>query len=173
MNPLKNFGWQRRRVTVIATLIAGLALAATPAVALTTEEATRVADIISALQPSLGLFAYDEEIADAWFEADAAGEGVIAAAGFDAQSWNVAVDETFRGLMALMPQQQVDDLRALLDLGKNNLGDISEAQKAQLVADLEAEFAAFLALRAEGAAFADAVRPIQYRLNGILQGSAQ
>lgn len=173
MNPFKNFGSQGRRATAIATLIAGMALAMTPAAALTTEDATKVADIIAALQPSLGLFAYDEEIAAAWFEADAEGEGVIAAAGFDAQSWSVAVDETFRGLMALMPQQQVDDLRALLELGKNNLGDMSEAQKAQLIADLEAEFAAFLALRAEGVAFADAVRPIQHRLNGILQGSAQ
>ncbi|MCZ0732929.1 hypothetical protein [Phreatobacter sp. AB_2022a] len=154
---------------VLAAALCLAALLASPAFALTSAEATKVADLIAALQPSLGKFAYDEEIARSWFEQDSEDRGLIRAAGFTAESWEKAVGETFRGLMALTPQSEIDALRRRLDAARTGFPQLSAAQRAELLQSFEEEFARTLKLRAEGAAFADIVRPIAPRLNALIQ----
>lgn len=157
----------RRRILAVA-LCAGFLSVADPAVALTRDEVARVADLIAALQPAFGSFAYDEEIVADWFERDAAERGLIRAAGFTAESWKIAVADTFRGLAALAPQSEIDAIRAKLDAGASGLVALNAAQKAEALQALRAEFARMLAFRAEGAGFADTVRPLAPRLKAIL-----
>ena len=84
-----------KRRLLSAALCACFLFTADPAAALTREEAAKVAELIAALQPAFSSFAYDEEIVGDWFERDAAGRGLIRAAGFTAESWKTAVGETF------------------------------------------------------------------------------
>lgn len=163
---------RRVKSLFLAVVLCLGALLAPPALALTSAEATKVADLIAALQPSLGKFAYDDDIARTWFERDAEDGGLIRAAGFTAQSWEKAVGETFRGLMALTPQSEIDELRRKLDAARTGFPQLSAAQRAELLQSFEEEFQRTLALRAEGAAFADIVRPIAARLNTILQSAS-
>lgn len=160
---------ERAKRLVLAAAFCLAALLASPALALTSAEATKVADLIAALQPSLGKFAYDEEIARSWFEQDSEDRGLIRAAGFTAETWEKAVGETFRGLMALTPQSEIDALRRRLDAARTGFPQLSAAQRAELLQSFEEEFARTLRLRAEGAAFADIVRPIAPRLNALVQ----
>ena len=152
-----------------AALCLGAMLLPASAQALTTLEATKVADLIAALQPSLGPFAYDEEIARDWYERDAEDRAMIQAAGFTAESWEVAVGETFRGLIALVPQSEVDALRAKLDSSMDGFTQLSEVEKAEVRQEYETEFLRMQGLRAEGADFVDIVRPVAPRLNAIIQ----
>lgn len=159
---------RRDRRLLSAALCAGFLLAADPAVALTRDEATKVADLLAALQPAFGSFAYDEEIVGDWFERDAAERGLIAAAGFTAESWKIAVADTFRGLAALAPQSEIEAIRAKLDAGADGLVALNAAQKAEALRALRTELARMLAFRAEGARFAEIVRPLAPRLKAIL-----
>lgn len=161
-----------KRRLLAAALCTGLLFVADPAAALTRDEATRVTDLIAALQPAFGSFAYDEEIAHDWFERDAAERGLIRAAGFTAESWKSAVADTFRGLAALTPQSEIDAIRAKLDAGAAGLVALNAAQKAEALQALRTEFAHMLAFRAEGARFADTVRPLAPRLKAILDNSS-
>lgn len=162
-----------KRRLLAAAFCAGMLFVSGPAEALTSEEVAKVADLIAALQPTLGEFAYDEEIARDWFQMDAEDDRVIQEAGFTAESWEVAVGDTFRGLIALLPQSEIDALRAKLDGGLEGLPQLSEEQKAEAMQELEDQFARMLAMRAEGAAFVDAVRPVEQRLNTILQSASE
>ncbi|MCA0420548.1 MAG: invasion associated locus B family protein [Proteobacteria bacterium] len=112
---------RRNRRLLSAALCACFLFASDPAAALTREEAAKVAEPIVALQPAFDSFAYDEEIVGQWFERDAAERDLIRAAGFTAESWKIAVGETFRGLTALEPQSEIDALRAKLDAGASGL----------------------------------------------------
>ncbi|GLI94263.1 hypothetical protein [Methylocystis echinoides] len=143
------------------------------ALALTAAEAAKVADVIAALQPAFGTFSYDEEISRDWFERDAEEDRLIQKAGFTAESWETAVGETFRGLVALMPQSEIDALRAKIDSSMAGFSQSSEEQRAELKQEFEAQFARMLTLRAEGAAFADAVRPVEQRLNALIQNPSE
>lgn len=163
---------RRNRRLLSAALCTGFLLAADPATALTRDEAARVVDLIAALQPGFGAFAYDEEIVGKWFERDAAERGLIRAAGFTAESWKIAVADTFRGLAALAPQSEIDAIRAKLDAGADGLVALNAAQKAETLQALRTEFARMLAFRAEGASFADTVRPLAPRLKAILDNSS-
>ena len=157
-----------KRRLLSAALCAGFLFATDPAVALTRDEAARVAELIAALQPDFGPFAYDAEIVAEWFERDAADRGLIRASGFTAESWKTAVGDTFRGLAALAPQSEIDALRAKLDVGTGGLAALNAAQKAEALQALRVEFERMLAFRAEGARFADTVRPLAPRLKAIL-----
>jgi len=161
-----------KRRLLSAALCACFLFTADPAAALTREEAAKVAELIAALQPAFSSFAYDEEIVGDWFERDAAGRGLIRAAGFTAESWKTAVGETFRGLAALEPQSEIDAIRAKLDAGASGLVALNAAQKAEALQALRAEFARMLAFRTEGARFADIVRPLAPRLKAILDNSS-
>ncbi|MCR4520289.1 MULTISPECIES: hypothetical protein [Bosea] len=161
-----------KRRLLSAVLCAGFLFAADPAVALTRDEVAKVAELIAALQPGFGSFAYDEEIVGEWFERDSAERGLIRAAGFTAESWKIAVSETFRGLAALAPQSEIDALRAKLDAGASGLVGLNAAQKAEALQAPRVEFARMLAFRAEGARFADTVRPLAPRLKAVLDSSS-
>ena len=162
-----------RRHLLAAALCIGALLASGPAEALTSEEAGKVADLIAALQPTLGEFAYDEEIARDWFQQDAEEGRVIQEAGFTAESWEVAVGDTFRGLVALLPQSEIDALRTKLDGAMDGFTQLTEEQKAEAMQELEEQFSRMLVMRTEGAAFVDAVRPVEHRLNAILQSTSE
>lgn len=163
----------RRKLRLLsAALCAGFLFTADPAAALTRDEAARVADLIAALQPAFGSFAYDEEIVGEWFERDAAERSLIRAAGFTAESWKIAVGETFRGLAALEPQSEIDAIRAKLDAGADGLLALNAAQKAEALQALRAEFTRMLVFRAEGARFADIVHPVAPHLKAILDNSS-
>lgn len=161
-----------KRRLLAAALCTGLLFVADPVTALTRDEAAKVADLIAALQPAFGSFAYDEEIVSDWFERDATERGLIRAAGFTAESWKSAVAGTFRGLAALAPQSEIDAMQAKLDAGASGLVALSTAQKAEALQALRTEFARMLAFRAEGARFADTVRPLAPRLKAILDNSS-
>ena len=161
-----------KRRLLSAALCAGFLFAADPAMALTRDEVAKVAELIAALQPDFGPFAYDEEIVAEWFERDASDRGLIRAAGFTADSWKIAVGDTFRGLAALAPQSEIDALRAKLDAGAGRLVALNAAQKAEALQALRAEFERMLAFRAEGARFADTVSPLAPRLKAILDNSS-
>ena len=162
----------KRRFLAAAFCMAAL-LASGPAEALTSEEVGKVADLIAALQPTLGEFAYDEEIARDWFRQDAEEGRVIQEAGFTAESWEAAVGDTFRGLVALLPQSEIDALRTKLDGAMDGFTQLTEEQKAEAMQELEEQFSRMLVMRTEGAAFVDAVRPVEHRLNAILQSTSE
>lgn len=161
------------RFLLASCLIAGGLTWSSWALALTAAEAAKVADVIAALQPAFGTFSYDEEISRDWFERDAEEDRLIQKAGFTAESWETAVGETFRGLVALMPQSEIDALRAKIDSSMAGFSQSSEEQRAELKQEFEAQFARMLTLRAEGAAFADAVRPVEQRLNALIQNPSE
>lgn len=164
-------GRARRRLLAAAFCVGALFVSG-PAEALTSEEAAKVADLIAALQPTLGEFAYDEGIVRDWFQRDAEEGRVIQEAGFTAESWEAAVGDTFRGYMALLPQADIDALRARLDGSMDAFTQLTEDQKAEAMRELEEQFSRLLAMRAEGAAFMDAVRPIEPRLHAILKSDS-
>src|SRR5690606_11582531 len=79
------------------------------AVALESREAAIVADVLETLASERGEpVYYDEEAADDWYEFDADGDGLIPAAGFTRESWQVAYEQTLKGLVALTPQSEFD-----------------------------------------------------------------
>ena len=164
---------RRMKLRLLAVaLCTGFLFVADPAAALTREEAAKVVDLIAALQPAFGAFAYDEEIVGDWFERDAAERGLIRAAGFTAESWKTAVGDTFRGLAALAPQSEIDAMQAKLDDGAGGLIALNPAQKAEALQAFRTEFARMLAFRAEGARFAEIMRPLAPRLKAILDNSS-
>lgn len=82
-------------------------LMATPAVALTTDEAEAVVGIVEQLASETG----EGMVADAaeiFFDYDALGTNLIPAAGFDRASWVVAYDAVASGYMAVIPQEEFD-----------------------------------------------------------------
>ncbi|WP_244466849.1 hypothetical protein [Devosia geojensis] len=156
-----------------AALAVGIAMQPAGALALTLKEATTVVDLIEALEPQLGDFAYDDEIAEYWFEEDSYGEGWIAKAGFTAETWNRALGETMRGFMALMPDAEVEATFAGLKQGIEALPQLTEAQKAEALAAIDEEIASFLARRAEGEPFAPIVKPLEDRLRRLTLDEAE
>jgi acylphosphatase len=151
-----------------AAFAVGAAMLPAGAHALTFEEATTVVDLIEVLQDELGSFAYDEEIAADWFEQDADGEGWIARAGFTEESWERALGETIKGFMANMPDAEVEETFNGLKQGIAALPQLTDAQKADALAAVDEEFAAYLSMRAEGQSFAPVVKPLDDRLRRLL-----
>jgi len=147
---------------VFATLQSPRALALTP------HDASAVVGLIAALQPEFGQFAYDEEIAADWFQRDAAEKGLIAAAGFTAESWEVALGETMRGFLATMPMAELDAIFARLKDAISGMKEMTDAQKDETIAAVDEQIAGLMALRAEGAAFADTVRPLAPKLRSLV-----
>lgn len=152
--------------TLIAAISGiGLALGLTlPANSLTRTEAEKVTMLVISLSPEIGPFAYDEEEADRWFDADAEMNGAIAAAGFSRDGWRQALNATFRGYLATIP---ANVFSTKLTDARDRLIDstaLSEEQKAEIGAMLEEKIAEIQLMRAEGAAYAEAVRPRSARL---------
>jgi hypothetical protein len=138
-----------------------------PAPALSASEAARVVQLLETLQQEFGDFAYDDEVADDWFEQDADSQGLIKAAGFTRQSWKKALDETWRGFLATIPEAEIR--KSLADARRRAQQARSltpEQQQAVLQLADENEKEIFR-LRAEGEAFAAAVRPLAQRLRAL------
>lgn len=150
----------------------GLALGLTlPARSLTADEAEKVTAVLADLSGDLGTFAYDEEEAGRIFDEDAAYNGRITAAGFSRESWQKALDETFRGYLATIPTAVFS---ARLTAAFDSLGKIShltDEQKAAVLPMFEEKIAEIQLLRAEGAAFADVTRPHAARLEALFETS--
>ena len=159
--------WVTRHALAIL-FCAGATLASGPATALTSSEAASVVDLIEALQPQFGPFAYDEEIVAEWFERDAEASGLITAAGFTEESWKSAVGETMRGFLAVVSEAELQGVFEELKTGIRRLGQLNDAQKEEAIASLDEEFEKMLAMRVEGGRFADVVRPLEERLREVV-----
>lgn len=138
------------------------------AVALESREAAIVADVLETLASERGEpVYYDEEAADDWYEFDADGDGLIPAAGFTRESWQVAYEQTLKGLIALTPQSEFDAMFGNVEEKVAALQGLTAEQKRELAGDFMAEAERVQAYRAEGAAFAEAVRPVAGRLRAL------
>lgn len=149
-----------RRALFAAISGIGLALGMTlPASSLTNDEAARVSSLLIELSSEFGSFAYDEEEANRIYDEDQAWNGRIAAAGFSREQWKEAFDAAFRGYLATIPNTVFSTrLSAALD-GLEAVSHLSTEQKKEIRGLLEEKIAEIHLLRAEGAAYADAVRP--------------
>ena len=159
-----------RQAVLAAVSGIGLALGLTlPARSLTADEAAKVSAVLADLSGDLGPFAYDEEEAGRIFEEDAAWKGRITAAGFSRESWQRALDETFRGYLATIPTDVFSArLTAALD-SIRGISHLTDEQKAELLPMFEEKIAEIQLLRAEGAAFADAARPHAAQIEAVFK----
>lgn len=164
---LRKLFWVTRHALAIV-FCAGATLASGPATALTSSEAASVVDLIEALQPQFGPFAYDEEIVAEWFERDAEASGLITAAGFTEESWKAAVGETMRGFLAVVSEAELQGVFEELKTGIRKLGQLNDTQKEEAIESLDEEFEKMLAMRVEGGRFADVVRPLEERLREVV-----
>ncbi|MCA0276638.1 MAG: hypothetical protein LCH86_11585 [Proteobacteria bacterium] len=142
-------------------LAASLALGTfvAPANALTDDEAGEVTRLMNELYPTGGSFAYDEEEADAWFDQDQENDRIIEKAGFDRDSWRRVLGETFRGYLALMPEDAFTGrFKQINDRLKADT-TLTAEQKQEMQAMVDEQWAEITKLREEGKAFADIVRP--------------
>jgi hypothetical protein len=155
--------------TMIAAISGiGLALGLTlPSSSLTLDEAGRVTTLLVELAPDIGPFSYDEEEADRWFDEDAATGGKIATAGFTRESWRKALDETFRGYMATIPNDVFAEQLAGPIERLENAPDISGEQKAEIRAWAKERIAETQLLRAEGDAYVDIVKSLADTLDAV------
>lgn len=149
-------------------LAAASVLIATPAMALTTDEAEAVVEIIEQLAAETG----EGMVADAgeiFFDYDALGTNLIPAAGFDRESWVVAYDAVATGYMATIPQDQFDAIfeEPLAQLEGSALPDDQKAMMREHVEELLAEAQA---AREQGVVHAEAVRPLEGRLHALFSG---
>lgn len=151
-------------------LAASLALGTlvSPAHALTADEAGEVVRLLGELEPQLGRLAYYDEAADQWFDDDAELEGRIAAAGFSRESWREALDATFRGYLATIPEAEVEARFAELEAKLEASSSLSSAQKDEMRSFVAAKIAETRALRQEGGQYLDIVRPYADELNALL-----
>ncbi len=166
---MRSRGFVRR---VLFAALSGMALAlglSFPANGLTRNEVEKVTVLLVGLAPELGPFAWDEEEADRWFDEDANWNGQIAAAGFTREGWKSALDTTFRGFLATIPEDIFSArLTAVFD-GLEAMSHLSAEQRAEVRALAEEKIAEIRLLRAEGATFADVVRPYAARLDKVFE----
>ncbi|MEW9804581.1 hypothetical protein ABUE31_01105 [Mesorhizobium sp. ZMM04-5] len=149
-----------RRSLIAAISGIGLALGLNlPARSFTPDDAGRVTALLVELLPEFGPFAYDEEEADRIFDEDAVTDGRIMAAGFTRETWRRALGQAFRGFLATIPANVISErfTRSLESL--DGASHLSGEQKAELRALMEEHVAGIELMRAEGAAYADMVRP--------------
>lgn len=149
-----------RHVLIAAACGIGLALGlAVPARSLTPAEAEKVSILLAGLGAELGPFAYDEEEAGRIFDEDELQQGRITAAGLDRESWIRVFDEMFRGYLATIPGDIFSARLSEAMEGIEALSYLTEEQKAEVRPLIEEKIAEIRLLRAEGAVYADMVRP--------------
>ncbi|WP_378949365.1 hypothetical protein [Mesorhizobium sp. ANAO-SY3R2] len=151
-------------------LAASLALGTlvSPAHALTADDVGKVTQILGELEPNLGRLAYDEEAADQWFDDDAELDGRIAAAGFSRESWKEALDATFRGYLATIPETEIETRFAELKAKLEASSSLTSAQKDEMRTFVATKIAETRGLRAEGRQYLGIVRPYADKLNELL-----
>lgn len=152
------------RPLILIKMLVALTLLASPALALTGEEADKVVGLIERLEPSLGTLAYDEEVADDWYERDEAEQRLIAREGFTRASWRAALDATMRGYLAGIPLSEIDTLFAELRQKLAKSPKMTADQKRAMEEFVAQEYAELKQLRAEGAPYEAVVRPFAVRL---------
>lgn len=157
-----------RLLILIKMLVVTFTLLASPALALTGEEAGKVVGLIEKLQPNFGTLAYDEEAADDWYERDEGEQHLIAAEGFTRASWRAALDATMRGYLAGIPQGEIDALFAELRQKLAKSPKMTADQKRAMEEFVTQEHAELKQLRAEGAPYEATVRPFAVRLRRLL-----
>lgn len=155
--------------TLGGLLAASLALGTfvLPARALTMDEVGKVVQLLGELEPDLGRLAYDEEEADQWFDDDADMNGHIAKAGFTRESWKHALDATFRGYLATIPNDRLEAAFSGLT-EKLDASDLNDEQKAEMRSFVKTKIAETRKLRAEGLQYVDVVQPYGAKLNELL-----
>lgn len=149
-------------------LVLGIIFPTSRAMALTSRDASAVVGLIAALQPEYGQFAYDKEIAADWYERDAADKGLIAAAGFTAESWEVALGETVRGFLATIPIAELDPIFGRMKKAISDMEELSDTQKGETISAIDEQIDGLMILRAEGRPFVDIVRPLTPRIRGLI-----
>lgn len=160
----------RRARAALAMLLPFLviALAVSPARALTQQEAIVVVKLMQALTPKFGKLAYDEDAADDWFEADSESEGRIARAGFTRESWRVALGATVTGYIACLPEAEFRDTLASIRANAETRGSFT-AEQRRVVMEFADEMTTRLeTMRQEGRAHAEIVRPLAPRLRALM-----
>jgi hypothetical protein len=134
------------------------------ALALSSREAATVVDLVEKLKTEFGDFAYDDDVADEWFEQDAAGEKLITKAGFNQKSWKTAVDETMKGFFATIPEAEI---KTVLDGARQraeSAANLKAEQKEALLELIEEQSKVILALREGGKPFVGVVAPFAQRI---------
>lgn len=151
-------------------LAASLALGtlASPANALTDDEAGEVTRLLNELYAASGSFAYDDEVADDWYDRDQEQDRLIEKAGFDRDNWRRSLGETFRGYLALMPDDAfAGRFKQINDRLKADT-TLTAEQKQEMQAMVDEQWAEITRLREEGKEFADTVRPHADLLHVVL-----
>ncbi|MFC5066472.1 hypothetical protein [Flaviflagellibacter deserti] len=154
--------------TLCLALALGISLTPVAATALTSDETAKVVTIIEKLQPSRGKVAYDEGEADQWFEDDSAENGLIGKAGFDQQGWKTSFDAVLKGFLASIPQAEIDGLLEQVRTHFRQARNMTPEQRTAALNLYDEQVAIIRALREEGRAYADTVRPFQDRLRRVV-----
>lgn len=158
----------RHRFPILLALALAVVFLARPAAALTPDEAGRVVLVLETLQPDYGTLAYDEAIADDWYERDSRDRRFIAAQGFDRARWKQALDATMRGYLATVPQAEIDALFAQMRARLGQAPRMSAEQRRTMNEWVDEQQADLARLRTEGAPDAVAVKPHVERLRRLL-----
>jgi hypothetical protein len=144
-----------------------LAFAAPAAQALEPGEAEAVTRILERLSQETSDSVLIGE-ANFWFELDAEIDGLIGAAGFNEGSWRRAYDETLSGLLASIEQAEFDATIAAPVEMLAASPHLTEAQKAEILADFQVSMDELAAERAAGAAHRQVVAPYADRLRRLV-----
>lgn len=157
------------RYGMLALAIGSLAyFHVTVALALGESEVAVVAELLEELSPERGeAIYYDEQAADDWYEYDQENGGLIEAAGFGQDDWRDSYNKVLKGLIALIPASEFDAVHAGVKERVDALQGISDEDKQQLMDEMMERKAMMQALRSEGAAYVDAVRPFSRRLRAL------
>ncbi|WP_143199345.1 hypothetical protein [Bradyrhizobium sp. NAS80.1] len=155
---------------VLAALLLAWATVAAAAQTLTARDADWVVGLLEALKPDLGRLAYDEEIADAWFEQDGDHRGLIAKAGFTKATWKAALDATMKGFLASIPEPEIEARLGKLRKRANDDRKLNADQKRALLDFIEEQAAQLRAWREQGKSSLAIVRPLAPRLNDLVAG---
>lgn len=138
------------------------------ALAFSSREAGLVVNVLDELAASRGESVYyDAEAADDWFDYDSEDGNLITAAGFTKPSWRDAYDKTLKGMIALVPRKELEEMSSGLAASVASLTQLSDAQRAEVLADMREASDDLTALAEEGRAYADAVAPYAARLREL------
>lgn len=144
-----------------------LAIIAGPGVAFDIGEAETVVAILEQLADERGESVYVQAAAD-WFEFDAETSGLIAAAGYDEESWTLAYDALLSGYMAAIPEAEYE---AMISgpMSRLEASALSEEQKALVREEVERVVAEAREQWQVGTRHADVVRPLVPRLDVLVE----
>ncbi len=134
------------------------------ALALTSRDAATVVDLIEKLKTEFGDFAYDDDVADDWFEKDASSQKLITKAGFNQKSWKTAVDETMKGFFATIPEAEIKGILDGALQRTESATNLKAEQKKALLELVEEQRKEIFALREGGKPFVGVVTPFAPRI---------